>query len=194
MGTSVGLYFRLVKGLAITFFLMSIVAIPAMMVCYQGKRVSSSDLDPMKISLLSLANVNVDGTRNVTIMNKTYDAQAAGQLLSFSDFAASLVFLVFVFFWRARVNIVVEAIDADVVSMSDYSVRCRREPLAADCRCVAELENNWTHASMSSARPAHLRWNDQVQGNLHLPTCGMSNIVTGDGAGTALEHHRRRHR
>ena len=86
-------------------------------------RVSGSDLDPLKLSLFSLANVNVDGTRNITIMDKVYTPIQAAQLLSLSDFAYSVVFLVFVVFWRFRVRNVVDSIDEDVTSMTDYSVR-----------------------------------------------------------------------
>ncbi len=56
-------------------------------------------------------------------MVREYGPKSAGQLLAWSDFVYSVVFLVFVVYWRVRVTNVIASIDADVTSMSDYSVR-----------------------------------------------------------------------
>ena len=54
MGISVGLYFRLVKALAVVFMLMSLIAVPCMLVCHSG-----GTFVPPPIHALSLARRNL---------------------------------------------------------------------------------------------------------------------------------------
>lgn len=58
MGVSIGLYFRLMKYLSVLFFLMSVIAIPILWACRVGTRVSPQDIDPFKLNIWSLGNVN----------------------------------------------------------------------------------------------------------------------------------------
>ncbi len=72
---------------------------------------------------LSLGNVNVDGSVNITFARSSYTPQEASELISTMDTIYSIVFLLFILAWSRQVARTVEDIDAAVSSMSDYSVR-----------------------------------------------------------------------
>ena len=122
MGVAIGLYFRLMRYLTLLFLLMSILAIPALWICRAGSRVSNEDVDPLKLNIWSLGNVN---TGNTTLGPKTYSAEQAAFIISMSDLAYSILFLGFIFFWKFKTRAVSEAVNDDVLQLSDYSVRCR---------------------------------------------------------------------
>lgn len=65
MGIAIGLYFRLMKYLAALFFLMSVIAIPVLWICRVGNRFASQDVDPLKLNLWSIGNVNNPGNTSV---------------------------------------------------------------------------------------------------------------------------------
>ncbi len=56
----------LARYLLVLFFLMSVLAAPSLYLARIGNRISTEEVDPLRINLFSLANVNVDPSHNVT--------------------------------------------------------------------------------------------------------------------------------
>ena len=124
MGLSVGLYFALLRALGTVLLFMAVLSVPSLYVCFVGKRVPHSDMDPIGIMLFTLANVNVDGSRNVTFAGKVLAAGDAALVISLCDFFYSLGFLVFLLLWLRRTRSNAKELDDAVISMADYSVGC----------------------------------------------------------------------
>ncbi len=80
-------------------------------------------MDSFRLSVFSLANVNVDNSNDVVLLNSSYDSAGAAQVYTIVDCVYSIVFLLFVVFWRYKVQSVASAIDEEVTSTADYSVR-----------------------------------------------------------------------
>lgn len=140
MGASIGLYFRLMKYLSFLFLLMSLIAVPILYICRVGVRVAPQDVDPFKLNVWSLGNVNVD--RNITLADgRVVTPSSASYLIALCDVSYSLLFLLFIFFWRYKVRAVSVAVKDDFVRLSDYSVMVKHLPRFATARDVHDHFN-----------------------------------------------------
>ena len=84
------MYFALLRALGTVLLFMAVLSVPSLYVCFVGKRVPHSDMDPIGIMLFTLANVNVDGSRNVTFAGKVLaagDAELDDAVISMADYS-----------------------------------------------------------------------------------------------------------
>jgi hypothetical protein len=121
MGVSVALYFRLLKYFAVLFLLMSVLAVPALWICRMGGRIPREEIDPLKLNVWSLANVN---PVNVTALGRVWEASKASTLITLCDLGYSVLFLLFNVFWVRKVTAVVDEVEEGHVTASDYAVGC----------------------------------------------------------------------
>jgi hypothetical protein len=138
ISVSIGLYFRLMKYLIVVFFAMSVLAIPSLWLCRVGTRVSREDVDPLRLNIWSIGNVN---TGNSTVFGRVVTAAQAGVIIGWSDFAYSVLFLLFILFWKRRMVAVTEAVNDDVIQLSDYSVMVKRLPRTATAQQIHDHFN-----------------------------------------------------
>jgi hypothetical protein len=122
-GVSVGLYFRFVKNLIALFVIMTVLALPILYLAYRGGRVNQKDVDPLGISVFSLANVNADISRNTTAFGYSVSPADGSQIIGLCDLAYSLLFLLFIWYWGRKLDATVDSIDEEITMTSDYSVR-----------------------------------------------------------------------
>ena len=120
MGVSIALYFRFIKYLAFLFLTMSIIAFPILYFCRAGANIAKEDVDPVQLNLWTLGNVNQ--TRSL-FFGVVLTAKQASLVISMCDVGYSLLFLVFIAFWKRRIASVVADIDEGHVTPSDYTVR-----------------------------------------------------------------------
>ena len=146
LGVAIGLYFRLMKYLGVLFFVMSLVSIPILWACRVGSRVSPQDVDPFKLNIWSLGNVNVD--TNTTFKGiGTYSSQKTALIISTCDTIYSGVFLLFIFFWKYKLHAVTKSMKDDFLRISDYAVRVHGLPplpCSRDIPCVYMcMDRSW---------------------------------------------------
>ena len=161
MGIGTGLYFRIIKYLAWTFFFMSVLAMPAIIITRSGNRVPEEDVDVLSMSLFSLANVgdavepeclllstqqladDPAGCNStiITVLGRDFEETDISVILSLCDFAYSLLFMLFIWFLKIRIQYVVRCFERDVVSISDYAVMVKGLPRDAT---VTEIRDHFS--------------------------------------------------
>jgi len=55
-GYGLALYFRFLKNLGLTFLLLTILALPAILINVSGERITEENRDPLSVSVTSLGN------------------------------------------------------------------------------------------------------------------------------------------
>ena len=127
MGPSIGLYFRFLKYLAALFLLMSVIATPAIILCAAGSRVQSQDLDPMKLSLLSIGNVN---TNTTNFRKFVLSCAAASKIISYCDVGYTFVFILFIYVWGDTIGNYMARLKDTRIVVSDYAVSIENRVVA----------------------------------------------------------------
>ena len=120
MGPSIGLYFRFLKFLAIVFFIMSVIAAPAIILCGSGSRVQNQDVDPMKLSLFSLGNVN---TNTTSFRKFVLSGPETSKIISYCDVGYTFVFILFIYVWGDTIVNYMARLRETRIVVSDYAVR-----------------------------------------------------------------------
>ncbi|RLN89705.1 hypothetical protein BBJ28_00011883 [Nothophytophthora sp. Chile5] len=145
LGIGMQLYFMLTKYLTITFFLMGLVALPAIALNYLGNGMTSKMVDPLQLGYTSLGNEGV----NSEIVNSTVKCLPTGDIdcswdtvntpftsdpyvvtwiLTLSDCSYSLVFLLFVLFYSYRAKQAIETHKNEHLTPARYAVLVRGLP------------------------------------------------------------------
>ncbi|RLN84290.1 hypothetical protein BBJ28_00007250 [Nothophytophthora sp. Chile5] len=145
LGIGMQLYFMLTKYLSVTFFLMGLLALPAIALNYLGNGMTSKMVDPLQLGYTSLGNEGV----NSELVNSTVKCQPTGSIdcswdtvntpftsdpyvvtwiLTLSDCSYSLVFLLFVLFYSYRARQAIETHKNEHLTPARYAVLVRGLP------------------------------------------------------------------
>ena len=117
VGIGMGLYFRYLKYLAIAFFIMSLLALPVLLINTAGRRVTEEERDALSISMTSLGNNGLPDEMVqarerecetgdceqewvVDVLGNTIKASTASLIIAVCDLLYSVFFLCFARFFH----------------------------------------------------------------------------------------------
>jgi hypothetical protein len=131
MGLSIALYFRMVKRLALLFLALTVIAVPTLYLCFHGEGVPDEDVDALSFNLLALGNVNTVANTTLPFGLGKLSPNTTSAVITYADVVYSLVFLLFLVRWRARISSLATEIDEEVITVSDYAVMVKGLPADA---------------------------------------------------------------
>ncbi|CAK4066826.1 unnamed protein product [Aphanomyces euteiches] len=109
LGTGIHLYFDFTKSMGITFGIMSILAIPTIVMNATGHGFETDQIDPLRFCTLSIANLGVNSTMNATdycLGNPfTQNPNYVSYIITAFDLLFSLAFAIFILFFRPVKNL-----------------------------------------------------------------------------------------
>jgi hypothetical protein len=157
MGVGIELYFVLLKYLAIVFFLMTVIAVPALSLNKEGHMIPDEDVGNGLV-LLTLGNIGLhpgniaklggclpDGTIdcNGTVIDASFArlATTASYVISAVDVMYSFCFLAFVVIFNWKIEQTVAANDDANITPGDYAVMVYGMPAYATELSVLEFFN-----------------------------------------------------
>lgn len=145
LGIGFQLYFMLTKYLGVTFFVMGLVALPAIILNKYGHGITSKMVDPLQLAYASLGNQgvnsqianntmmclplgNIDCTGETVTTPFTTDPYRVTWILTLSDCSYSVLFALFcVFYWR-RVRSAIDLHLTENLTPAKYAVFVRGLP------------------------------------------------------------------
>eukprot|EP00743_Colponemidia_sp_Colp-15_P002280 GILK01002471.1.p1 GENE.GILK01002471.1~~GILK01002471.1.p1 ORF type:complete len:780 (-),score=110.70 GILK01002471.1:227-2566(-) len=132
LGVGIQLYFDFTKILGIILFLMSILAVPIIMVNSAGKQVAYED-QKTTLELTTLGNqgnyMDADGFMYIEVQGQVYKQTDISLVISLLDVGYCLVFLLFILAFRSREKAVSQENDDDHITPADYAVEITRLPV-----------------------------------------------------------------
>ncbi|RQM24329.1 hypothetical protein B5M09_001604 [Aphanomyces astaci] len=135
LGTGIHLYFMFTKYMGVCFCVMSVLALPALVMNASGHGFEIDMVDPLKFSTLSIANLGVNSTMNATtdwcIDNPfTDDPNYISYITTSFDVLFSLAFVGFIMIFKMKIQTAV-AQQAENVTPAKYAVFVRGLPRSA---------------------------------------------------------------
>ncbi|CAK4616286.1 unnamed protein product [Aphanomyces euteiches] len=131
LGTGIHLYFDFTKSMGITFGIMSILAIPTIVMNATGHGFETDQIDPLRFCTLSIANLGVNSTMNATdycLGNPfTQNPNYVSYIITAFDLLFSLAFAIFILFFRNKIRSAVAA-QGESVTPAKYAVFVRGLP------------------------------------------------------------------
>lgn len=157
LGVGITLYFRLLKYLASVMIVMTLVALPLMILFSEGSRIPADAPDPLRFSSLSLGNLGSDdeaftvstnfnssslftGTNETyaTILGRSFTTVGTSYFIAFTDFVNACIFLLFLLWLHRRMEDVIHTSGRKAVKTSDFAVFVRGLPRDATEEGVKE--------------------------------------------------------
>ncbi|KDO25312.1 hypothetical protein SPRG_09142 [Saprolegnia parasitica CBS 223.65] len=135
LGVGLQLYFLFTKYMGLCFVIMSVLALPALVMHASARGIDTQMIDPMRLGLLTIANEGVNSTANATTEwcagnPFTDDPHIVSYLITACDLLYSLTFAAFMWFFKITANQVI-ARNADAITPAKYAVYVRGLPPSA---------------------------------------------------------------
>lgn len=144
LGVGIQLYFMFMKYLGVLFALMTLISFPAMVLHRTGHGVSEARADPLGLAYFSIGNEGLHPDNNNTEMCQpvgtidctlrtlnnpiTPDPEKASLLITLCDIASSIVFILFLNYFRLAIKKAVRENDEQNITPGDYAVFVRGLP------------------------------------------------------------------
>lgn len=152
MGVLVGMYFRIIMYSGCFFLLATIVAAPALLLCYGGDRLPKEEIDVLQTSLFSLGNLG-PSQESILELNVTacesgqrseacntafqvdmaftgvfFDLEDASLIITGVDVVISIGFAILLWFISCRIRHVTSIVGDNNTSAADYAIYVRNLP------------------------------------------------------------------
>mmetsp|Transcript_7926 Transcript_7926/g.28180 ORF Transcript_7926/g.28180 Transcript_7926/m.28180 type:complete len:1141 (-) Transcript_7926:160-3582(-) len=153
LGTGMDLYFRTLCWFTVAFSILTVFAIPALILTTSGQRFGAEDKDPMGLVVFTIGNngfppeVAVNGTE-ITEETKTVmfgselSSERVTYIITFFDWLGSLFFMAFVLFYKARTRLLVDEIDEDTITAQDFGIFVKGLPEDATKEEIVDFFSN----------------------------------------------------
>jgi preprotein translocase subunit SecG len=127
LGAGVGLHFRLLWYYFVFFTLALAIALIVLVLNASGNRLTTEELDPLRLSRLSIANVGdrfnfANYTVIVPVTKQHFSARAVSNIIMATDFIYVVLFIVMIVFLYGRIKSITERIETNAVSARDYTI------------------------------------------------------------------------
>ncbi|OQR84545.1 transmembrane protein [Achlya hypogyna] len=135
LGVGLQLYFMFTKYMGLCFLGMSVLALPALIMHGSGYGIDTQMIDPMRLSLYTMANEGVNSTGNATTQwclgnPFTQDPFTTSYIITACDLLYSAGFVFFIWYFKHASNQVI-AMQADAITPAKYAVFVRGLPPSA---------------------------------------------------------------
>ncbi|KDO18285.1 hypothetical protein SPRG_16323 [Saprolegnia parasitica CBS 223.65] len=145
LGVGLQLYFLFTKYMGLCFVVMSVLALPALVMHASARGIDTQMIDPMRLGLLTIANEGVNSTANATTEwcagnPFTDDPHIVSYLITACDFLYSLTFAAFMWFFKITADQVI-ARNADAITPAKYAVYVRGLPPSATQESILQHFN-----------------------------------------------------
>ncbi|KAF0683855.1 Aste57867_24130 [Aphanomyces stellatus] len=135
LGTGIHLYFIFTKYMGVCFLVMSLLALPALIMNVTGHGFETDMIDPMRFCTLSIANLGVNSTMNATTQwcldnPFTQDPNYVSYITTAFDILFSLAFVGFIAFFNMQIRTAVHD-QGDNVTPAKYAIFVRGLPPSA---------------------------------------------------------------
>ncbi|ETW05319.1 hypothetical protein H310_04271 [Aphanomyces invadans] len=180
LGTGIHLYFMFTKYMGGCFCLMSILALPSLIMNASGHGFETDMIDPLRFSTLCIANLGVNSTMNATtdwcLDNPfTDDPNYVSYITTAFDILFSLAFVGFIMFFKVKIQAAV-AQQAENVTPAKYAVFVRGLPrTATEAEIVAHFNDLYNPENEYMELPLYFGcWGKRkpAAGRRHLTTGG----------------------
>ncbi|EQC29806.1 hypothetical protein SDRG_12352 [Saprolegnia diclina VS20] len=145
LGVGLQLYFLFTKYMGLCFVVMSVLALPALVMHASARGIDTQMIDPMRLGVLTIANEGVNSTANATTEwcagnPFTDDPHTVSYLITACDVLYSLTFAGFMWFFKITANQVI-ARNAEAITPAKYAVYVRGLPPSATQESILQHFN-----------------------------------------------------
>jgi hypothetical protein len=130
LGVGVTLHLRLLRSLGCLFVALTVLALPMFALCVAGDQVSTDEMDMLRVTALSIANVGHKGPPSAYVMEVRLPwgatlrmgADTVSLVIAVTDAAVTLAFLIAALWLSRSTMVIAEDVDANVITAADYAV------------------------------------------------------------------------
>jgi len=132
LGVGIVLHLRLLRSLSCLFLALTVLALPIFAVCVAGNALSNDEMDMLRVTALSIANVGEKASPESYVLVIRWpwpgwqplqlDASRVSLVIAVSDAAVTLAFLIAALLLSRSTISVADEVDANVITAADYAV------------------------------------------------------------------------
>ncbi|OQR90366.1 transmembrane protein [Thraustotheca clavata] len=140
LGVGLQLYFLFTKYMSGCFFVMTLLALPALIMHGTSHGVDTQMIDPLRLSLYTIANGGVNSTSNATTQwcldnPFTQVPTTVSSIVTACDLLHSVAFALFIWYFQHTTKAVI-AMQADAITPAKYAIFVRGLPRSATVESI----------------------------------------------------------